>query len=127
MSFPFPPLWNDHDKKHNHKDLKDFVLKVTDIDKKNESKRKSTKNATHLEHDHLMESFMKEKSDDLKKLEDDLQKLISKNENNICSRSLTPSFVAFGKQLKYDKNEDNVDDTNNLEEILNEIHENEKA
>jgi len=40
---------------------------------------------------------------------------------------LTPSFVAFGKQLKYDKNEDNVDDTNNLEEILNEIHENEKA
>ena len=78
MSFPFPPLWNDHDKKHNHKDLKDFVLKVTDIDKNNESKRKSTKNATHLEHDHLMESFMKEKSDDLKKLEDDLQKLISK-------------------------------------------------
>jgi len=33
----------------------------------------------------------------------------------------------LGKQPKYDKNEDNVDDTNNLEEILNEIHENEKA
>ena len=78
MSFPFPPLWNDHDKKHNHKDLKDFVLKVTDNDKKNESKRKSIKSATHLEHDHLMESFMKEKSDHLKKLEDDLEKLVSK-------------------------------------------------
>merc|ERR1712126_781896 len=83
MSFPFPPLWNDHDKKHNHKDLKDFVLKVTDIDKK--------------------------------------------NENNICSRSLTPSFLALGKQPKYDKNEDNVDDTNNLEEIHNETLENEKS
>lgn len=78
MSFPFSPLWNDQDKKHNHNDLKDFVLKVTDIDMKNESKRKSMKIVTHLEHDHLMESFMKEKSDDLKKLEDDLQNLISK-------------------------------------------------
>ena len=78
MSFPFSPLWNDHDNKHNHTDLKDFVLKVTDNDKKNESKRKSMKIVTHLEHDHLMESFMKEKSDHLKKLEDDLEKLVSK-------------------------------------------------
>jgi len=38
-----------------------------------------------------------------------------------------PSFLSLGKQPKYDKNEDNVDDTNNLEEIHNETLENEKA
>jgi len=33
----------------------------------------------------------------------------------------------LGKQPKYDKNEENIDDTNNLEEIHNETLENERA
>jgi len=33
----------------------------------------------------------------------------------------------LGKQPKYDKNEENVDETNNLEESKNEILYNEKA
>ena len=53
MSFPFPLRWNELEKKHKHKDIKDLVLNVTDNDSmENADKRK--RNKTNQGQEHLL-------------------------------------------------------------------------
>ena len=82
MSFPFPPVWTE---KHNHKDLKDLILNVTDNNKKNANERKTIKFKADVNQEHtngsfnVSDTFLKE---DLIRLEDTLERLISRVSRN---------------------------------------------
>jgi len=129
MSFPFPPVWTE---KHNHKDLKDLILNVTDNNKKNANERKTIKFKADVNQEHtnvsfnVSDTFLKE---DLIRLEDTLERLISRNENGNNLQPLESSLLTSHKRLfdipKCSKNEENDDQNSSIVEMISEILDNE--
>jgi len=129
MSFLFPTTWNELEEKHNHKNIKDLISKVTDnTSKNNESKKKYTKFQRNFKQEYPSESF-KISSDILSMYQDELPNNSLKDENSkSIKRSAVPSSNKMN-EITEDIFEENNGVTNSvIEEMLNkfEILDNDK-
>jgi len=125
MSFPFPLLWNELEKKHKHKDIKDLVLNVTDKDSmKNNCQKKRIKSKSNQGQEHLFKRAYEIKET----YRADKEKMPLKEENKKFLRSLASSFNELGGMTPANISEENDNESNSIiEKILKEITDIDKA
>jgi len=120
MSFPFPTTWNKLEEKHNHKNIKDLISKVTDNSSNNESKKKYTKFQRNFKQEYPSESF-KIASDIMSMYQDELHNTSLKDENSkSIKRSVVPSSNKINK-IAEDIFEENNGVSNSVEETVEEM------
>jgi len=122
MSFPFPTTWNELEEKHNHKNIKDIISKVTDnSSKNNESKKIYTKFQRNFKQEYPSESF-KIVSDIMSVYQDELHNTSLKDENSkSIKRSVVPSSNKINKIAEDIFEENNGVSNSVIEEMLNDF------
>jgi len=122
MSFPFPTTWNELEEKHNHKNIKDLISKVTDnTSKNNESKKKYTKFQRNFKQEYPSESF-KIASDILSMYQDELNNTSLKDENSkSIKRSVVPTSNKINEITEDIFEENNGVSNSVIEEMLNDF------
>merc|ERR1719188_875685 len=119
MSFPFPTTWNELEEKHNHKNIKDLISKVTDnTSKYNESKKKFQRK---FKQEYPSESF-KIASDILSMYQNELPNTSLKDENSkSIKRSVVPSPNKINEITEDIFEENNGVSNSVIEEMVNDF------